>query len=155
MCKRIHIQEPQKIYKESITWKKKVHVFQSYTKVNKFWRTFWTLKTLLEKDLYCTYVKTRASLGKGYTSCVFLSGSLMILWCLMQFSTVFRLYHGSQCTYQCFPAVLHTIFFPSHGLLSHITIVELTDRGERGMNPVAMTIVNHLKEYWPSQGSNQ
>ena len=34
-----------------------------------------------------------------------------------------------------------TIFFPSHRLLSHITNVETTDSGERGMNPVAMTII--------------
>ena len=27
--------------------------------------------------------------------------------------------------------------------------------GERGMNPVAMTIINPWKEYWPSRGSNQ
>ena len=42
-----------------------------------------------------------------------------------------------------------------HWLLSHITIVDTTDSGERGMNPVAMTIINPRKEYWPSQGSNQ
>ena len=29
------------------------------------------------------------------------------------------------------------------------------DSGERGMNPVAMTTTNPLKEYWPSRGSNQ
>ena len=29
------------------------------------------------------------------------------------------------------------------------------DSGERGMNPVAMTIINPQKEYWPSRGSNQ
>ena len=27
--------------------------------------------------------------------------------------------------------------------------------GERGMNPVAMTIINPRKEYWLSQGLNQ
>ena len=48
----------------------------------------------------------------------------------------------------------HNIF-PSHWLLSHITIVETTDSGERGMNPVAMTVINPRKEYWPSRGSNQ
>ena len=40
-------------------------------------------------------------------------------------------------------------------LLSHIIIVETMDSGERGMNPVAMTIINLRKEYWPSRGSNQ
>ena len=29
------------------------------------------------------------------------------------------------------------------------------DSGERGMNPLAMTIINPGKEYWPSRGSNQ
>ena len=47
------------------------------------------------------------------------------------------------------------MFFSSHWLLSHITIVETTESGERGINLVAMTIVNPRKEYWPSQGSNQ
>ena len=46
-------------------------------------------------------------------------------------------------------------FFPSCWLPSHIIIVETMDNGERGMNPVAMTIINLQKEYWPSQGSNQ
>ena len=63
----------------------------------------------------------------------------------MPFSTVFQLYHGDQCTYLL--TSTSTIFFPSHWLLSHITIVETTDSGERGMNPVAMTIINPRKEY--------
>ena len=29
------------------------------------------------------------------------------------------------------------------------------DSGERGMNPVATTIINPWKEYWLSRGSNQ
>ena len=29
------------------------------------------------------------------------------------------------------------------------------DSGERGMNPVTMTIINPWKDYCPSQGSNQ
>ena len=29
------------------------------------------------------------------------------------------------------------------------------DSGERGMNPVAMTIINPREDYWPSRGSNQ
>ena len=36
-----------------------------------------------------------------------------------------------------------------------MTIVETTDSGDRGMNPVAMTIINPRKEYWPSRESNQ
>ena len=35
-----------------------------------------------------------------------------------------------------------------------MTIVETTDSGERGMNLVAMTIINPGKEYWPSRESN-
>ena len=56
---------------------------------------------------------------------------------------------------QFFLPVLRTIFFPSHWLLSQITIVETTDNGERGMNPVAMTISNPRKEHWPSRVSDQ
>ena len=36
-----------------------------------------------------------------------------------------------------------------------ITIVETTDSDERGMNPVAMTIISPRKEYSPSRGLNQ
>ena len=55
-----------------------------------------------------------------------------------------------------FKPVLRTIFFPSHWLLSHLTIVKTTDNGvrERGINPVAMNIINPWKEYWLSRGSN-
>ena len=57
-----------------------------------------------------------------------------------------RIVLPSQCTYPCFPGVLFkpvpcTLFFPSHWLLSHITIIETMDSRERGMNPVAMTII--------------
>ena len=45
-----------------------------------------------------------------------------------------------------FLPVLRTILFPSHWLLFHITIDETTDSGERGMNPVEMTIINPRKE---------
>ena len=40
-------------------------------------------------------------------------------------------------------------------IISPGTIVETTDNSDRGMNPVAMTIINPLKEYWLSWGSNQ
>ena len=45
--------------------------------------------------------------------------------------------------------------FQATGCFFQITIVETMDSGERGMNPVAMTIINPRKEYWPSRGSNQ
>ena len=70
-------------------------------------------------------------------------------------STVFQLYRVGQCTNQCFPG--HTVFCPSHWLLSHITIVETTDSGERRTNPIPMTImtiINPQNKYWPCQGSN-
>ena len=41
------------------------------------------------------------------------------------------------------------------GCFSRITIVEKLDSGEKGMNPVAMTIINLQKEYQPRQESNQ
>jgi hypothetical protein len=73
----------------------------------------------------------------------------------MPFSTVFQLYRGSQCTYPCFPEVILTSTL--HNILSkplaasHITIVETMDSCGRGMNPVAMIIINPRKEYWPSR----
>ena len=79
----------------------------------------------------------------------------------MLLSKVFQLHvcYGGQCTYPCFPAVLliNTPYstLRSHCLLSHITIVEPMDSGERGMNPVAMTIINSQREYWLSWGLNQ
>ena len=75
----------------------------------------------------------------------------LIVWCLMQFLTVFQLCCGSQCTYPCFPGALLTStphnILPSHWLLSHITTVKSTDSSERGMNLVALTIINPRKEY--------
>ena len=53
-----------------------------------------------------------------------------------------------------FKPVLRKILFPSLWLLSRITIVEKMDSGERGINLVAMTIIDPRKEYWPSQGWN-
>ena len=46
---------------------------------------------------------------------------------------------------QFFEPVLRTIFFPSHWLLSHKTIVKTMASSERGMYPVAMTIINPNK----------
>ena len=36
-----------------------------------------------------------------------------------------------------------------------LRVVETMDSSERGMNPVAKTIIQPWKEYWPSRGSNQ
>ena len=77
----------------------------------------------------------------------------------MTFSTVFRLHRGGiapiHAFLEFFLPVLCTILFPSSWLLSHINIVETMDSGERGMNPVTMTIIIPQKEYWPSRGSNK
>ena len=54
-----------------------------------------------------------------------------------------------------FLPILRTKFFQSHWLLSSITVVETMDSSERGMDPVAMIIINPQKEYWSSLGSNQ
>ena len=53
-----------------------------------------------------------------------------------------------------FLSVSHRVFFPSRWLLSHITIIETSDSGEREMNHVAMTLMNPRKEYWLCRGSN-
>ena len=46
-----------------------------------------------------------------------------------------------------FRPVLCTTFFPHHWLLSHITIAETMNIIERGVDPVAMIIINPQKEY--------
>ena len=78
----------------------------------------------------------------------------------MQFSTIIQLYCRSQCTHPYFPGVLF-LTSTQHNILSKSlaafpkTIVETTDSSVRGMNPVAMTIINPQKEYWMSWGLNQ
>ena len=54
----------------------------------------------------------------------------------MPFSISFQLYSGGQYTYPCFPEIRFTSTL--HNILSHITIFETMDSGERGMNPVGM-----------------
>ena len=45
----------------------------------------------------------------------------------------------------CMP-VLHTIFFPSHWVVSYKSIVKTKVRGVRGSNPVAIAIINPPKQ---------
>ena len=61
----------------------------------------------------------------------------------MMFNAVFKLNAAASAPVHGFllTSTPHNIF-PSHCLLSHITTVETTDSGERGMNPVAMTIIS-------------
>ena len=81
---------------------------------------------------------------------------IVIIWCLLPYSTVFQLVSATIHDFlEFFPHLLRAIFFQSHLLLSHILIVKTMDSSERGMNPVWMTIINILKEYWPIWGSNQ
>ena len=49
---------------------------------------------------------------------------------------------------------MHKILL-SNWLLYHIIIVEILDSSVRGINSVAIIIINPRKEYWPSRGSNQ
>ena len=60
-----------------------------------------------------------------------------------------------QAFLEFFLPVYHTILFPSHWLLSHITMTKTMDRCERRLNPDAMIIIDPRKEYWLCQGSNQ
>ena len=61
--------------------------------------------------------------------------------------------------YPCFPEVVLTS--TPHNILSKPPAAfphkqpRNNDIGETGMNPVAMTMIDHRKEYWPSLGSNQ
>ena len=63
--------------------------------------------------------------------------------------------HLPMLSWSSLKSVLLIIFFPSNWLLSHIIIVEIMDSGERGMNPIVMTIINPRKEYWMRRGSNR
>ena len=71
----------------------------------------------------------------------------------MLFSTVFRLCHGPQCNYSCFPGVLltstpHNIILQTMGCFpTQPSIIETTNNSERGMNPVVTTIINPRKDY--------
>ena len=51
-----------------------------------------------------------------------------------------------------FLTVLRTIFFLSHWLLSHMTIVETIDCDEKGMHPVAMNIINPRRKILAEPG---
>ena len=69
-------------------------------------------------------------------------------------SNLFQPYRGGQCTYPFFTRVLSTSTLHnilSYWLRSHIAIVERMDSGKREMKPVAITIINPRKEYWPSR----
>ena len=73
----------------------------------------------------------------------------LIVWCLTLFTTVFRLYCGGQCTYLCFPGVLQTILFPSHWLLSHITILgkNISRAGDRTGDVLFAKLVRYELSY--------
>ena len=74
----------------------------------------------------------------------------------MLFSTLFQLYHSGQYTYLCFPGILFNSTPPN--ILSKPLaafphkFAKTMDSGEKGMNPVTMTIINPQKEYWLSPG---
>ena len=83
--------------------------------------------------------------------------TIMRLIDIMMFYTIFNItsviswlpVHRSAHTFLEFLLqVVSTIFFLSHRLLFHITIIETMDIRERGINPVAMTTINPPKEYW-------
>ena len=75
---------------------------------------------------------------------------------LIFYSTVFQLYRRGQFTYPCFPGVLLTS--TQHKNLSKP--VGSFPRNhwrndERGINPVAMTVISSQRKYLPRRGSNQ
>ena len=77
----------------------------------------------------------------------------------MVFSAVFNSIAAASAPIRAFlvffETVLRTIFFPSHWLLSHVTIGETTVNGERGMNPNTMTITNAPKKILTEPGIEQ
>ena len=56
---------------------------------------------------------------------------------------------------ECLLPILCTEFFQSHWLLSLITFVERIMTGKRGMNPVALSIINSQKKICSAENSNQ
>ena len=100
----------------------------------------------------------------------------LILWCLTSFSTLFQIYHSTHGSIHAMLQILlpelHTVFFLSYWLLSHIANYpcyvrdsftrtprsilseplaafshsQRWNNGEWGRNPVAMTIINPRKE---------
>ena len=72
----------------------------------------------------------------------------LILWCSTSFSTLFQLYHSTQCKYPCYvrdssTRTPHSILSEPLAAFSHS---QDGNNGERGMNPAAMTIINPRKE---------
>ena len=79
--------------------------------------------------------------------------------CLTLFSTLFKFYRGSHCTYPYFMKFLFTSTL--HNILSeplaafHKAIIKIMGSGERGVNAVAKIIISPQKEYWSRWGSDQ
>ena len=79
--------------------------------------------------------------------------------CLTLFSTLFKFYRGSHCTYPYFMKFLFTSTL--HNILSeplaafHKAIIKIMGSGERGVNAVAKIIISPQKEYRSRWGSDQ
>ena len=74
----------------------------------------------------------------------------LIVRCLMPFATLFKLYCSGQSTYPCFPGVLltsapHNILFKPLAAFQHNHCQKM-ESGERGMNLLAMAIINPQKK---------
>ena len=74
--------------------------------------------------------------------------------------TLIQLFRDGRCTYPCFPAILftstpHKIHSKPLASLPRNSRRKKMDGSERGINPVAMSVINLRKEYWQSRGSNQ
>ena len=80
----------------------------------------------------------------------------------MVFSAVFNIISltlDCQCIYSCLPGIpfisAANNILSKALLLCHKTIVRTMDRGERGMNPVTLTVIYPWKENWPGQRLNK
>ena len=83
----------------------------------------------------------------------------MIVWRVKPFSTLFQLYIDRQCTFLCLPPVLFNDT-PQNSLVKPLAGSPHNHRQNNGqqserINPVAMTLINPLKEHSSSGGSNQ
>ena len=99
--------------------------------------------------IYLYFVNNVVLVGRywNFIDCVVFN----IIFNLIQFATASASIYAFL---EFFLLVLHTVFFQNHWLLSHIIIAETMESGERGINPVTMTIINLQTEYWTSKISN-
>ena len=75
-----------------------------------------------------------------------LYGVCHLFFCFNYFSYIAAVSVSIHVVLEFLLLVLRAVLFPNHELLSHITIVEPVVSSEKGINPVAMNVINSQKE---------